>query len=189
MSAPGGQHCLGPWSASSEHQRGSFGERGAQNVVQFGSLSSRTLVGHLRNRLGIELIQDRETAADENTTAYFPLLDRIAEGHFDHASTDRDLYNLFKKTLQEEGHLAKPEDISSFEYALSIHAAAPRIEAHYQFYNTTVEPTLKSHLDLNCETWLHFNGQQYCDADFYSSSGNSADQQYVLEPSAYLSEC
>jgi hypothetical protein len=87
---------------------------------------------------------------------------------------------LFKKTLQEEGHLAKPEDISSFEYALSIHAAAPKIEAHYQFYNTAVEPTLKGRLDLDCETWLHFNGQQYCDADLSSSSGSSVDQEYVL---------
>ena len=129
----------------------------------------------------IELTRGRETAADENATAYFPLLDRIAEGYFDQASTDRDLYNLFKKTLQEEGHLAKAEDISSFEYALSIHAAAPRIEAHYQFYNTTVEPTLKSRLDLNCETWLHFNGQQYCDADLSSSSAYSVDQECVLE--------
>ncbi|KAG9525567.1 hypothetical protein KCV07_g1087, partial [Aureobasidium melanogenum] len=127
------------------------------------------------------LVELLETAADENATAYFPLLDRIAEGHFDHASTDQDLYTLFKKTLQEEGHLAKAEDISSFEYALSIHAAAPRIEAHYQFYNTTVEPTLKSRLDTSCETWLHFNGQQYCDPDLSSSSGNSVDQERVLD--------
>jgi hypothetical protein len=70
------------------------------------------------------------------------------------------------------------------EYALSIHAAAPRIEAHYQFYNTTIEPILKSRLDLDCETWLHFNGQQYCDADLSSSSGHSVDQECVIEPSS-----
>ncbi|KAI4717538.1 UDP-glucose,glycoprotein glucosyltransferase [Aureobasidium sp. EXF-10727] len=127
------------------------------------------------------LVELLETAADENATAYFPLLDRIADGHFDHASTDQDLYNLFKKTLQDEGHLAKAEDLSSFDYALSIHAAAPKIEAHYQFYNTTVEPTLKNSLDKSCETWLHFNGQQYCDADLSSSSGNSVNQDRILD--------
>ncbi|KAI4761782.1 UDP-glucose,glycoprotein glucosyltransferase [Aureobasidium sp. EXF-3400] len=150
------------------------------NVALKTSFNSAPYLDTYAKQFMIELIRGRETAADENATAYFPLLDRIAEGHFDHVSTDRDLYNLFKKTLQEEGHLAKAEDISSFEYALSIHAAAPRIEAHYQFYNTTVEPTLKNRLDLNCETWLHFNGQQYCDADLSSSSANSVDQERIL---------
>ncbi|KAI5244537.1 UDP-glucose,glycoprotein glucosyltransferase [Aureobasidium subglaciale] len=158
-----------------------FGECSAQDFFQFSSLPSRALVRHICTRARSRLTRDRETAADENSTAYYPLLDRIAEGHFDQASTDRDLYELFKKTLQDEGHLAKAEDISSFEYALSIHAAAPRIEAHYQFYNTTVEPTLKRRTDKSCQTWLHFNGQQYCDSDLASPSGDSVDQERVLD--------
>lgn len=114
------------------------------------------------------------------------MLDRIAEGHFDHAATDRDLYDLFKKTLQDDGHLSNSDDLSSFDYALSIHAAAPRIEAHYQFYNTTVEPSIKSPSDASCESWIHFNGQQYCTPDLASTSGEAVSQKYVCEPSAFF---
>jgi hypothetical protein len=44
----------------------------------------------------------RETAAEENSTAYFPLLDRIADGYFDKAQTDEALYTSFRKLLQED---------------------------------------------------------------------------------------
>lgn len=127
----------------------------------------------------LRLIAGRETAADENSTAYFPLLDRIAEGHFDQVSTDRDLYELFKKTLQDDGHLASPESLASFEYALAIHAAAPRVEAHYQFYNTAVEPIIKSRSDDSCESWIHFNGHQFCTPDLARSSGQPLSQEYA----------
>jgi UDP-glucose:glycoprotein glucosyltransferase len=62
-------------------------------------------------RLWLTLIH-RETAAEENSTAYFPLLDRIADGYFDTAQTDEALYTSFRKLLQEGGHLSRAEDLS-----------------------------------------------------------------------------
>ncbi|GAB7352647.1 hypothetical protein MBLNU459_g3014t3 [Dothideomycetes sp. NU459] len=114
------------------------------------------------------LVELLETAAEENSTAYFPLLDRIAEGHFDKASSDLDLYNLFLQTLQDEGHITEPEDLSSFKFALSLHSAAPRIEAHYQFYNTSA---IQDTSYTPCESWVYFDGQQYCTADLAGASG------------------
>ena len=104
----------------------------------------------------------RETAAEENATAYFPLLDRIAEGHFADYSTEHDLYKAFLQLLHEDGHITDPDALSSFQFALSIHSAAPRIEAHYQYYNTSVEPSLMVAQDAACPVWVHFNGKQYC---------------------------
>ena len=115
---------------------------------------------------------NRETAAEENATAYFPLLDRIAEGYFDAAQTDQDLYTSFRKLLQDEGHLSRAEDLSSFDLALSMHSAAPRLEAHFQYYNTAIQPTLEQDKDEGCESWVHvpWIGQRYCSPDLSQSS-------------------
>lgn len=104
----------------------------------------------------------RETAAEENSTAYFPLIDRIAEGHFLDCSTDQDLYETFLRVVHHDGHITDPDILSSFQFALSIHSAAPRIEAHYQYYDTSVEPNLMIAQDAACPVWVHFNGKQYC---------------------------
>ena len=104
----------------------------------------------------------RETAAEENSTAYFPLLDRIAEGHFTSCSTDQELYHAFLQVLEADGHIVNPEALSSFQFALSVHSAAPRIKAHYHYYDTSVEPSLMIAQDAACPVWVHLNGKQYC---------------------------
>ncbi|KAI9837806.1 MAG: hypothetical protein M1819_006740 [Sarea resinae] len=122
------------------------------------------------------LIELLETAAEENATCYFPVLDRIAEGYFASAATDEELFTAFLKLLKDDGHIAAEEDLASFQFALSIHSTAPRIEAHYQFYKTAVEPSLKTSQGSSCTVWAYFQGKQYCsptleapDADFGSS--------------------
>lgn len=122
-------------------------------------------------------MRSRESAADENATAYFPLLDRVAAGHFDKASTDRDLHTLFVQTLQDDGHITDPETLSSFEFALSIHATAPRIEAHYQYYNSSIEPLLSTQSGGECESWAYFDGKQYCSPDLAGAEGKSIVQR------------
>ena len=52
--------------------------------------------------------------------------------------------------------------LSSFKFALSLHAAAPRIEAQYQYYNASVEPSMMAAQDAACPVWVHLDGQQYC---------------------------
>lgn len=54
------------------------------------------------------------------------------------------------------------EAISSFKFALSLHSTAPRIEAHYQYYNTSVEPSMMVAQDAACPIWIHTDGKQYC---------------------------
>ncbi|KAI4193853.1 MAG: hypothetical protein LQ346_003820, partial [Caloplaca aetnensis] len=108
------------------------------------------------------LLELLETAAEENTTSYFPLLDRIAEGHFLDCTTDQELHTTFLQTVQDDGHITTPEDLSSLQFALSIHSAAPRIEAHFQFYSTAVEPSLMVAQDAACPVWVYFDGKQYC---------------------------
>jgi len=111
---------------------------------------------------GPMLMANSETAALENGTAYFGLLDKVAGGHFVDYTTDQEVYTAFIRLLQDDGHLTSPEALSSFQLAVSIHSAAPRIEAHYQYYNTSVESSLMIAQDAACPVWVHFNGKQYC---------------------------
>jgi len=53
------------------------------------------------------------------------------------------------------------EELSIFKLSLSLRSAAPRIEAHYQYYSTAVEPSLSENQD-GCSQWLLVDGKQYC---------------------------
>ncbi|KAL4926812.1 putative UDP-glucose:glycoprotein glucosyltransferase [Aspergillus undulatus] len=108
------------------------------------------------------LIELLETAAEENPTSYFSLLDRIADGAFDDSVTDKELYDRFLQVVIEDGHLVNPESLSSFKLSLSIRSASPRIAAHYQFYNTSVQHSLMAAQDAACPVWVHSDGKQYC---------------------------
>jgi len=58
--------------------------------------------------------------------------------------------------------MSNPETLSTYQFALSMRSAAPRIEAHYQYYHTAVEPSLIEEDDISCPVWVLFSGKQYC---------------------------
>jgi len=122
----------------------------------------------------------RETAAEENATAYFPILDRVSEGYFNDKSTDQELYTAFVQLLRDDGHITAPEALASFEFALSVRSAAPRIEAHHQFYKTSVEPSLVAEQTEACEIWVSFHGKQYCSVHLDKPFGNIESERCVL---------
>jgi UDP-glucose:glycoprotein glucosyltransferase len=122
---------------------------------------------------------NRETAADENATAYFPLLDRIADGYFLKASTDQELYEQFIQVLKDDGHMDQ-ETLSLYQFALSMRSSAPRLEAHYQYYHTAVEPLLTVELDASCLAWVLFDGKQYCSPSLDEAHGDIDGAAYVF---------
>ncbi|CAN9430885.1 unnamed protein product [Alternaria alternata] len=127
------------------------------------------------------LVELLETAAEENATAYYPILDRISEGYFDEKDTQQELYTAFRDLLQSDGHITDPAALASFEFALSIQSAAPRIEAHYQFYKTSVEPSLQATQTKACDIWTSFHGKQYCDVHLEESFGGiESERTYQL---------
>ncbi|KAK1830513.1 UDP-glucose:glycoprotein glucosyltransferase [Podospora conica] len=126
------------------------------------------------------LVELLETAAPDNATVYFSLLDRIAKGDLASAKTDQALYEKFLEILQADGHM-NAEELSTFKLALSMRSAAPRIEAHYQFYTTSVEPTLSGSQD-DCAQWFLLDGKQYCTPtlDTAHASVRNNSQERVL---------
>ncbi|KAM3498853.1 hypothetical protein MY10362_007850 [Beauveria mimosiformis] len=108
---------------------------------------------------GPYLLELLETATAENSSAYFPLLDRIAGGQFSRSSTEAELYNEFISVVRDDGHISSPEALSTFNLGLSLRSSAPRVEAHYQYYDTAVAT---AEIDLACEAWVLLDGNQYC---------------------------
>lgn len=82
--------------------------------------------------------------------------------------------------LETDGHISDPATLSSFQFALSVRSAAPRIEAHYQFYNTSVEPGLEGEQGKECDTWVAFAGKQYCSPELKDSHGSIKGERWVL---------
>ncbi|QPC73004.1 hypothetical protein HYE68_003756 [Fusarium pseudograminearum] len=111
---------------------------------------------------GPYLLELLETAAGENSTAYFPLLDKIASGHFASANSDAELYHRFLQVLQEDRHIIARDALSTFKLSLSLRAAAPRIEAHYQYYSTAVDPESQIDGAGKCQSWALIDNQKYC---------------------------
>ncbi|KAI2602668.1 UDP-glucose:glycoprotein glucosyltransferase [Hypoxylon sp. NC1633] len=117
------------------------------------------------------LVELLETAAGENATSYFPLLNRIADGAFANTNTDKELYEKFVDVLRQDGLMESSETLSTFKLALSMRSAAPRIEAHYQYYDTAVAPSLGEARD-DCPEWVLLGGQQYCSASLSHPEGH-----------------
>jgi UDP-glucose:glycoprotein glucosyltransferase len=63
------------------------------------------------------------------------------------------------------------EALSTFKLALSMRTAAPRVEAHYQYYTTGVEPSLSGDQD-GCGQWLLADGKQYCTPTLDAAHGH-----------------
>ena len=133
-----------------------------ESFLRCWSLSTRIIVRMIPSNPFAQLIEGRETAAEENSTSFFPLLDRVAEGTFTEIDTEQALYERFLKLLEDDGHISDPEAVASFKFALAIRSVAPRIEAHYQYYNTSVQPSMMAAQDAACPVWVHFYDKQYC---------------------------
>ena len=65
-----------------------------------------------------------------------------------------------------------PESLSSYKFALSMRSAAPRIEAHYQYYHTAAEPSLAGEDARSCLIWVSLNNKQYCSPSLDVSNGD-----------------
>ena len=122
----------------------------------------------------------RETAAGENASSYFPLLDRIADGTFAGIGTDKELYEKFLQVLQQGSHIATPDALSTFKLALSLRSAAPRVEAHYQYYDTAVEPSIHESQG-NCPDWVLLDGKQHCSPSLDGAGASVAVESQLRE--------
>lgn len=81
--------------------------------------------------------------------------------------------------------MANPETLSSYQFALSMRSSSPRIEAHYQYYHTAVEPLLKAEQDTSCPVWVLFNSKQYCSPALDEAHGEVSGNRWVCYQSMF----
>lgn len=67
--------------------------------------------------------------------------------------------------ISDDGHLRTAESLSSFKLSLAMRSTAPRIAAHYQFYNTSVQDPSTAAQDAACPVWAYLDGKQYCSSE------------------------
>lgn len=95
------------------------------------------------------------------------------------ATTDQDLYESFIKVLQDDGYMADPQALSAYQLALSLRSAAPRVEAHYQYYHTAIEPSIQGEQSTSCPVWVFLNGLQYCSPTLEEAMGEVGINAWV----------
>lgn len=67
--------------------------------------------------------------------------------------------------------MASPETLSTFKLAVAMRRAAPRIEAHYQYFETGVEAALEGSGEV-CAEWVIFDNRRYCSPSLEDARGH-----------------
>ncbi|KAG9290801.1 hypothetical protein G9A89_011764 [Geosiphon pyriformis] len=126
--------------------------------------------------LSIILCTDRESVAVENSSAYFPYITELATRGLNSDSSPKELYDTALQILNETNLISLPTTFSFLEFALSLHSAAPTIQAYYQYYDDSVfpskfrnlthdDPHSKISFNIDCEVWVDWYGIQACNID------------------------
>lgn len=121
----------------------------------------------------------RETAAVENYSIFWPLLDSLTQPELAECDNAKEYYEKAIRILQTD-YMTDPVVLGSFELGLSLHTAAPKIEAFYQFYETNVVPSL-SEYDESCQSWVYWRGKQICTPDDLDTTlrQGTDEQKYI----------
>lgn len=66
------------------------------------------------------------------------------------------------RTAVSLGYLEQPGALESAQLQVALHAAAPKIQAYYQFFEDQY-PTYES--ESECGSWVDWYGERICDLD------------------------
>ncbi|EJC97612.1 uncharacterized protein FOMMEDRAFT_171561 [Fomitiporia mediterranea MF3/22] len=110
------------------------------------------------------LLEAIESVSTEEPGAFFPLLDALVNSDslpsLDTLSPEA-IHQATLKTATLLGYLQDPESYASVELQIALHAAAPKVQAFYQFYVDQKYPTLGE----ECGSWVEWYGERVCDLD------------------------
>ncbi|KAF8342557.1 UDP-glucose:glycoprotein glucosyltransferase-domain-containing protein [Cantharellus anzutake] len=115
------------------------------------------------------LLEIIETVALENSADFFPAFDLLTSPNSGIISTSssskrsqKETYDLAIEALQVNAFFAEPNSKASVELSLSLHAAAPKLEAFYEFYKEKfcagADPTPQG-------SWVDWHGERLGNLD------------------------
>ncbi|THH06125.1 hypothetical protein EW145_g4303 [Phellinidium pouzarii] len=133
------------------------------------------------------LLEVIESISAEEPGTFFPLLDALATSDalppLDTLSPEA-IHQATLQTAVALGFLQEPGALASVELQIALHAAAPKVQAFYQFYRYADQrggPSFSSEagreageekgkkgessLDPNCVSWVDWYGERVCDVE------------------------
>lgn len=123
---------------------------------------------------------DRETVHDEQPSSYFSLLSLLST-HLPSFQNTSDSAILARAIDLISSHriLPTPSALSTLQYALGLHTTAPRIEAFYSWYNSTVNEAALG--VTGCKSWVEWRGKGFCNVE-----GLRRDVEFAIEDGTHL---
>ncbi|TPX30824.1 hypothetical protein SmJEL517_g05698 [Synchytrium microbalum] len=118
------------------------------------------------------LPQIAEFISRDNTSALFPFLTLLSESSIYELTTPKEVYHGALKLLADDKSsnlLSGPAALDLLKLSLSLHEFAPAIEAHFQYYESTVVQQASTKWKSDCRNWVDWYGTQYCDVESFSA--------------------
>ncbi|KAJ2615865.1 killer toxin resistant protein [Coemansia sp. RSA 1365] len=127
------------------------------------SIRTRLLTSFVAPPLALEVV---EGVAAHNSSAFFPLLTKLAESNKLFKQTEADVYEQLLEWIEKDA-LLEPFALALLKLELSAHVYAPVVVAQYQLYNSTVVPDIKAargaeNFDGSCRIWAQYKDKQAC---------------------------
>ena len=117
-----------------------------------------------------------ETVALENSANFFPAFDLLTSPQSgivpSPSRSQKEVYDLAIETLEGNAFFTEPNSKATLELSLSLHVAAPKIEAFHQFYMDQFD----SGNDTDRQrSWVDWYGERLRDVDTLKAKLENAD--------------
>jgi UDP-glucose:glycoprotein glucosyltransferase len=134
-----------------------------------------------------------ESVSRENSSAYLPLINEIINNDIHdfgpRTKNAKHSYDNIYDIIVSKQYLSDPTALSIFELSLSLHSAAPTIQAYYHYYETAVLPRRADNntFDPNCQVWADWYGKQACSiSELMRIIGVEEGSEHNIVPRRYL---
>ncbi|KAJ1967039.1 killer toxin resistant protein [Dispira parvispora] len=110
------------------------------------------------------VLEMAEYLASESQAAYYPFLTHFTQPQW-RQKTPRSLYEAALEFVRKEHLLDTDADVALMKWALTLHVAAPAVEAYYQYYRDTVVSDMAQtdpEFDNECSVWVLYQNKQFC---------------------------
>ncbi|KAL5480943.1 KRE5 [Sanghuangporus weigelae] len=113
------------------------------------------------------LLEVIEAISTEEPRAFFPLLDALVKSESLPTPDKLSPEAIYQATLQTAsllGFLQESGAYESVELQIALHAAAPKVQAFYQFYKDQQQYG-EDNMEAECGSWIDWYGERVCDVD------------------------
>ncbi|KAI5117547.1 hypothetical protein M0805_004373 [Coniferiporia weirii] len=120
------------------------------------------------------LLEAIESVSNEEPGAFFPLLDALINSDALPPLNTLSPEAIHQATLQTAvalGFLQEPGALASVQLQIALHAAAPKVQAFYQFYRYSADERVSSTHGADadggaaCGSWVDWYGERVCDVE------------------------